>query len=158
MRRVGMENCHQRQNSRTRQETGLRSAPRRVFECAPGTILIPRGLICEGRALSRWNRGSSLVAASTTADTSSRRLCASYKRSEPDGSFDLSGSGDWRRPTFAHPRDALSSGLQRFTSVFGMGTGGTTALGSPEGRPHGGCRIRHLGFHFRLPSAALLRA
>jgi len=24
--------------------------------------------------------------------------------------------------------DALSSGLQRFTSVFGMGTGGATAL------------------------------
>ncbi len=39
----------------------------------------------------------------------------------------------WQRPTLAQPRDALPSGLQRFTSVFGMGTGGATALGSPEG-------------------------
>jgi hypothetical protein len=34
----------------------------------------------------------------------------------------------WRCPTLAQPRDALPLGLQRFTSVFGMGTGGTTAL------------------------------
>ena len=34
----------------------------------------------------------------------------------------------WRRPTFAPPVEALSLGLQRFTSVFGKGTGGTTAL------------------------------
>jgi hypothetical protein len=39
----------------------------------------------------------------------------------------------WQCPTLAQPLDALPSGLQRFTSVFGMGTGGTTALGSPEG-------------------------
>jgi hypothetical protein len=39
----------------------------------------------------------------------------------------------WRCPTLAQPLDALPSGLQRFTSVFGMGTGGSTALGSPEG-------------------------
>src|SRR5687767_1776612 len=47
----------------------------------------------------------------------------------------LEGSGAkyWQRPTFARPIDALSSGLRRFTSVFGMGTGGTTALISPEG-------------------------
>ena len=45
-----------------------------------------------------------------------------------------SGRRYWRRPTFAQPIEALSSGLQRFTSVFGMGTGGSTALGSPEGR------------------------
>ena len=38
----------------------------------------------------------------------------------------------WQRPTLAQPIDALPSGLQRFTSVFGMGTGGATALGSPE--------------------------
>jgi hypothetical protein len=46
--------------------------------------------------------------------------------------FTGSGANYWRRPTFAQPRDALSSGLQRFTSVFGMGTGGATALRSPE--------------------------
>ena len=38
----------------------------------------------------------------------------------------------WRRPTLARPFVALPSGLQRFTSVFGMGTGGATALISPE--------------------------
>src|SRR4029450_8810010 len=38
----------------------------------------------------------------------------------------------WRRPTLARPVAVLPSGLQRFTSVFGMGTGGATALGSPD--------------------------
>src|SRR5213083_1758485 len=38
----------------------------------------------------------------------------------------------WRRPTLAQPVAVLPSGLQRFTSVFGMGTGGATALLSPE--------------------------
>src|SRR5215831_15985288 len=38
----------------------------------------------------------------------------------------------WRRPTLARPVAVLPSGLQRFTSVFGMGTGGATALVSPE--------------------------
>ena len=45
--------------------------------------------------------------------------------------------GFWQRPTLAQPRGALPSGLQRFTSVFGMGTGGSTALGSPEFEPLG---------------------
>src|SRR5213078_890459 len=40
----------------------------------------------------------------------------------------------WRRPTLARPIAVLPSGLQRFTSVFGMGTGGATALLSPERR------------------------
>src|SRR5438874_8257990 len=38
----------------------------------------------------------------------------------------------WRRPTLARPIAVLPSGLQRFTAVFGMGTGGATALLSPE--------------------------
>ena len=38
----------------------------------------------------------------------------------------------WRRPTLARPFAVLPSGLQRFTSVFGMGTGGATTLMSPE--------------------------
>ena len=46
--------------------------------------------------------------------------------------FPRDGANYWRRPTFAQPIEALSSGLQRLTSVFGMGTGGATALGSPE--------------------------
>ena len=44
----------------------------------------------------------------------------------------MPGHNYWQRPTLAQPIDALPSGLQRFTSVFGMGTGGATALGSPE--------------------------
>jgi hypothetical protein len=39
----------------------------------------------------------------------------------------------WQRPTLAPPHAALPSGLRRFTAVFGMGTGGATAPGSPEG-------------------------
>ncbi len=46
--------------------------------------------------------------------------------------FDWQSAGFWRRPTLARPIAVLPSGLQRFTSVFGMGTGGATALGSPE--------------------------
>jgi len=40
----------------------------------------------------------------------------------------MPGAQFWRRPTLAQPIVALPSGLQRFTSVFGMGTGGATAL------------------------------
>src|SRR5438105_15441900 len=43
-------------------------------------------------------------------------------------------AGFWRRPTLARPIAVLPSGLQRFTAVFGMGTGGATALLSPECR------------------------
>ena len=46
--------------------------------------------------------------------------------------FQIAGRQFWRRPTLARPIVALPSGLQRFTAVFGMGTGGATALGSPE--------------------------
>ena len=46
--------------------------------------------------------------------------------------FQSAGRKFWQRPTLAQPIDALPSGLQRFTSVFGMGTGGATALGSPD--------------------------
>src|SRR3982750_2741994 len=55
------------------------------------------------------------------------------KRKSPISCFQEMGRNYWQRPTFAQPIDVLSSGLQRFTSVFGMGTGGATALGSPEG-------------------------
>ena len=37
----------------------------------------------------------------------------------------------WRRPTLAQAIQALPSALQRFTAVFGMGTGGTTAVMPP---------------------------
>ena len=38
----------------------------------------------------------------------------------------------WQRPTLAGPVVRLPLALRRFTSVFGMGTGGSTALWSPE--------------------------
>ncbi len=51
----------------------------------------------------------------------------------PDG-INPPGIRFWRRPTLARPIAVLPSGLQRFTAVFGMGTGGATALLSPVAR------------------------
>ena len=53
-------------------------------------------------------------------------------RKSPAVGFPAAGLLFWRRPTLAQPIVALPSGLQRLTSVFGMGTGGSTALRSPE--------------------------
>jgi hypothetical protein len=39
----------------------------------------------------------------------------------------------WRRPTLTRPIVSLPLALRRFTSGFGMGPGGSTALWSPEG-------------------------
>src|ERR1700730_5584778 len=63
-----------------------------------------------------------------------RVLCSSRRRQNktPSTFGDMLGALFWRRPTLARPIAVLPSGLQRFTSVFGMGTGGTTALVSPE--------------------------
>ena len=44
----------------------------------------------------------------------------------------VSGLLIWQRPTLAGPIVRLPLALRRFTSVFGMGTGGSTALWSPE--------------------------
>ena len=49
------------------------------------------------------------------------------KQKKPGGLFPNHRAQSWQRPTLAQPRDALPSALQRFTSVFGMGTGGATA-------------------------------
>ena len=38
----------------------------------------------------------------------------------------------WQRPTLTEPSAPLPSALRCFTSVFGMGTGGATALRSPD--------------------------
>jgi hypothetical protein len=61
-------------------------------------------------------------------------LCSSRRRQNktPSTSRDMLGALFWRRPTLARPIAVLPSGLQRFTAVFGMGTGGATALLSPE--------------------------
>ena len=62
-----------------------------------------------------------------------KQVCrVEHANENPAPRFRGAGLNYWRRPTFAQPRDALSSGLQRFTSVFEKGTGGATALGSPE--------------------------
>ena len=63
-----------------------------------------------------------------------RILCSSRRRSETKNPtcFHMPGFQFWRRPTLAQPIVVLPSGLQRFTAVFGMGTGGATALLSPE--------------------------
>src|SRR5204862_793319 len=65
-----------------------------------------------------------------------RVLCSSRRRPETKNPacFHMPGFQFWRRPTLARPIAVLPSGLQRFTAVFGMGTGGATALLSPEPR------------------------
>ncbi len=59
-----------------------------------------------------------------------RVLCSSRRRPETKNPacFHMPGFQFWRRPTLARPIAVLPSGLQRFTSVFGMGTGGAIAL------------------------------
>ena len=68
-----------------------------------------------------------------SAFTRLRDACAPQKRKAQH--FDQQSAGFWRRPTLARPVAVLPSGLQRFTAVFGMGTGGATALMSPELSP-----------------------
>ena len=47
----------------------------------------------------------------------------------------MNGAYTWRRPTLTRPIVSLPLALRRFTSGFGMGPGGSTALWSPEGDP-----------------------
>src|SRR6059058_2399765 len=63
---------------------------------------------------------------------SSRRSINDCEKTKRPIWFPKAGALFWRRPTLARPFVALPSGLQRFTAVFGMGTGGATALLSPE--------------------------
>ena len=49
--------------------------------------------------------------------------------------FRKGGANTWRRPTLTRPIVSLPSALRRFTSGFGMGPGGSTALWSPEVNP-----------------------
>ena len=77
--------------------------------------------------LTRYPRGLDRLSAGLLA---LRILCSSKRRQNktPSVSHDMLGALFWRRPTLARPIAVLPSGLQRFTSVFEMGTGGTTAL------------------------------
>src|SRR5207248_9981657 len=63
-------------------------------------------------------------------------LCArvGVGRSKIPARLGMMGFQFWRRSTLARPLAVLPSGLQRFTSVFGMATGGATTLMSPERR------------------------
>jgi hypothetical protein len=71
-----------------------------------------------------------------------RVLCSSRRRPKTKNPpcFRMPGFQFWRRPTLARPVAVLPLGLQRFTAVFGMGTGGATALLSPE--PRSACAAR----------------
>src|SRR5205823_5106263 len=59
-------------------------------------------------------------------------LHSGFARSKMPDEINSPGILFWRRPTLARPIAVLPSGLQRFTAVFGMGTGGATALLLPE--------------------------
>ena len=62
---------------------------------------------------------------------SNHALSKAWKRGQP-GHIAVTGLLIWQRPTLAGPVVRLPLALRRFTSVFGMGTGGSTALWSPE--------------------------
>jgi hypothetical protein len=53
-------------------------------------------------------------------------------KKEPRIRFLGCGANTWRRPTLTGPIVPLPLALRRFTSGFGMGPGGSTALWSPE--------------------------
>jgi hypothetical protein len=55
-----------------------------------------------------------------------------HLKKTPRIAFAMRGGLNWQRPTFAGPIAQLSSAQQRFTSVFGMGTGGATVPWSPD--------------------------
>ncbi len=76
---------------------------------------------------------------SENVETVSRRAKEPEENAEnktPRVSFEARGDLIWQRPTFAGPIAQLSSAQQRFTSVFGMGTGGTTVPWSPDFDSH----------------------
>ncbi len=64
-----------------------------------------------------------------------------------DGLFDLLDA--WQFPTLAWGGPTLPSALRRFTSEFGMGSGGTTAL-VPPGKF---CKVTEI---IRLPAYSLI--
>ena len=137
--RLAPSSCSSRRRSRNRKPADHEDP--RVF--SSGDVVLIRSLPLTHRAA---HAGFTVhPAASQLAVFSARVGIAKAKM--PDG-INPPGIQFWRRPTLARPVVALPSGLQRFTSVFGMGTGGTTALGSPEGRAD--CRFGVSGDHFRF--------
>src|ERR1051325_379369 len=98
---------------------------------------LTRGLPCARPAaragLTVWlavpNRSVRLTAGALRR--SMLRVGDVHRSKNPD-EIHSSGFLFWRRPTLARPVAVLPSGLQRFTAVFGMGTGGATALVSPD--------------------------
>ena len=59
-------------------------------------------------------------------------IVAKAAKKEPDFVVKQNRAYNWRRPTLTGPITPLPSALQRFTSGFGMGPGGSAMLWPPE--------------------------
>lgn len=80
----------------------------------------------------------------TNGGRSGAYACAGHPgKKEPGPSVGWIRAITWRRPTLTGPIVPLPSAQRRFTSGFGMGPGGSTALWSPEG---------NIGAGWRMPS------
>src|SRR6266478_5089419 len=122
-----------------------------VARLPPATPLRPAAMLRVGVATkrkARWQLASGLLVDSfapahspatltgLTVHVAASQLAPFWLPPEAKNPAETSPAGFlfWRRPTLARPIAVLPSGLQRFTAVFGMGTGGATALLSPEVR------------------------
>src|SRR5215211_2631143 len=93
------------------------------------SILHPASLILHRLGSGGWIRTNDLrVMSPTSYHCSTPRRYCQYGRTASSGAKYGLGTG-----LFSHPvAQAVSSALGRFTSVFGMGTGGTTPLSPPR--------------------------
>ena len=91
-------------------------------------LLIRRTPVCSPVTLAGWTVYPAAFPTRRVFSSNSRRQKAKTPMINSPGFL------FWRRPTLARPFAVLPSGLQRFTSVFGMGTGGATTLMPPERR------------------------
>ena len=104
-----------------------------------------------GRGLRYYTLGHWVYLAYPGTQAGSRGIRA---KKEPGPSVSWSRAITWRRPTLTGPIVPLPSALRRFTSGFGMGPGGSTALWSPEFNPVlRGCRSGELSLVSLLVSS-----
>ena len=108
-----------------------RRSPDRHFRFSGPGVFAPCLFVFPSPPLSPGSAKRSLLRPSFLRPAAPPRA---QKRS-PVRSFDWTGLYTWRRPTLTGPIVPLPSALRRFTSGFGMGPGGYTALWSPEGGP-----------------------
>ena len=88
-----------------------------------------RGPLSSPEPLSaRWNADSALHLGGPCA-------CSGHKKRARHPHCCGCRANTWRRPTLTGPVVPIPSALQRFTSGFGMGPGGSTALWPPEDDP-----------------------